>query len=644
MSQLEEDEALAAMAAVADAAEAEEAHRERGLRSASFAGGVVKPGQESKGVHASGFPIYTNLPSQLDADTMAKLQMPTSMAYTEEGAYDNTPAQKAEAEGLEMPSGMKYSEEGVYDHVQPMRGEEGYDDGQTEAASEVAKTAFDDPIVHESEMRRSFLQGRILEDPDRGKACLNCTTCPGFEEHYWRKVCKWCRCRRIDHKFLNEEKKIDLGQSLISTDETLAKMKQKYAWTPMGLNAEEIEAYFRSIPAINRPIIGTEGELFRRKQHWLQTPPHDMNWELCDQLTGRELEAIRKFDRARMREAFDIGDVMPCPDLARPDACAECYLKEDGTHWPYCSKFVDPAEQSKASKGGAPALPASRKTSANAFGLLDDMPDIKTMRRRKRESQGSAQASPARAARNAGADASAAAAAAQAAGEGGEEAEAAPPKQSGLMCRHCCLPLMVGELVVQVGRFTENEGYFHPRCVTCSLCGELLVDLRCYADVGWEERGQKGAEKKLFCGRHWADNRRPRCLACDETIHQEKHVFELNKPWHFRHFCCYICDANLTEHSSYVPRDGKPLCVKCFSEHIAEKCLACGEAINPTRDGGGKISVGDKHWHPPCFCCIGCKTPLQGKPCVPKGNLVYCKSCYKRVKRKMKKVTAAAEG
>jgi hypothetical protein len=80
----------------------------------------------------------------------------------------------------------------------------------------------------------------------------------------------------------------------------------------------------------------------------------------------------------------------------------------------------------------------------------------------------------------------------------------------------------------------------------------------------------------------------------------------------------------------------RPLCVQCFSEHIAERCLACGEAINPTRDGGGKISVGDKHWHPPCFCCVGCKAPLQGKPCVPKGNLIYCKSCYKRVKRKMK--------
>lgn len=38
----------------------------------------------------------------------------------------------------------------------------------------------------------------------------------------------------------------------------------------MGLNAAEIEAYFKSIPEINRPIIGTAGELFRRKQHWLQ--------------------------------------------------------------------------------------------------------------------------------------------------------------------------------------------------------------------------------------------------------------------------------------------------------------------------------------------------------------------------------------
>jgi hypothetical protein len=70
-------------------------------------------------------------------------------------------------------------------------------------------------------------------------------------------------------------------------------------------------------------------------------------------------------------------------------------------------------------------LPASRKTSANAFGLLDDMPDIKTMRRRKRESQGSAQASPAHAPRSPAPEAAAGAA---------PQAEPEPAKQSGRKC------------------------------------------------------------------------------------------------------------------------------------------------------------------------------------------------------------------
>jgi hypothetical protein len=195
-----------------------------------------------------------------------------------------------------MPATMKYSEEGIYDH-QPMRGEVRFPKRAAHPflAANVALTTpglsgcrrrvtqnrrprppqtwqrppceqeahgpcvaalttihriplltcipglnlSDDPIVHESEMRRSFLQGRVLEDDDRGKACLkygpdapfrftscsaalcvatvppsavspqidviptplphSCATCPGFEEHYWRKVCKWCRCKRIEY-------------------------------------------------------------------------------------------------------------------------------------------------------------------------------------------------------------------------------------------------------------------------------------------------------------------------------------------------------------------------------------------------------------------------------------------------------------
>ena len=89
---------------------------------------------------------------------------------------------------------------------------------------------------------------------------------------------------------------------------------------------------------------------------------------------------------------------------------------------------------------------------------------------------------------------------------------------------------MVGELAVAVDRFANGPEYFHPRCLICSQCGILLVDLRCFVDVGrvrvrasvsprphpmQEERSHRSAEQRLFCGRHWADNRKARCaLAC----------------------------------------------------------------------------------------------------------------------------------
>lgn len=91
----------------------------------------------------------------------------------------------------------------------------------------------------------------------------------------------------------------------------------------------------------------------------LQSPPHDTDWEFCDQLTALELNRFRKIDRQRLREALDIGEVILCPDLARPSACTECYLKEDGTHWPYCSKFRVDLAKAKTEKS-APTEPEVR--------------------------------------------------------------------------------------------------------------------------------------------------------------------------------------------------------------------------------------------------------------------------------------------
>jgi hypothetical protein len=47
---------------------------------------------------------------------------------------------------------------------------------------------------------------------------------------------------------------------------------------------------------------------------------------------------------------------------------------------------------------------------------------------------------------------------------------------------------------------------FHPRCFTCSVCQELLVDLTYCVYEG-----------KIYCERHYAENLKPRCHSCDEV-------------------------------------------------------------------------------------------------------------------------------
>ncbi len=148
---------------------------------------------------------------------------------------------------------------------------------------------------------------------------------------------------------------------------------------------------------------------------------------------------------------------------------------------------------------------------------------------------------------------------------------------AGARCRdaHTTIPAAsyVGEMVVSVSRLEGTGQYFHPQCFQCSHCGELLVDLRCFVDIGKEERSNPGAEARVFCGRHWAENHRQRCgqpppsacprpsltfsarrcFACDEVIHQRDHVFEFKKAFHMRHFCCAICDVSLTDSKTFVP-------------------------------------------------------------------------------------------
>lgn len=72
-------------------------------------------------------------------------------------------------------------------------------------------------------------------------------------------------------------------------------------------------------------------------------------------------------------------------------------------------------------------------------------------------------------------------------------------------CKKCSDELCMGDLCIVAPKLGENV-CFHPSCFQCSICQELLVDLTyCVRD------------DILYCERHYADQIKPRCAACDEV-------------------------------------------------------------------------------------------------------------------------------
>lgn len=72
-------------------------------------------------------------------------------------------------------------------------------------------------------------------------------------------------------------------------------------------------------------------------------------------------------------------------------------------------------------------------------------------------------------------------------------------------CRRCGGVLPEGQLGVIAPKFGEQVAW-HCACFTCDTCHELLVDLTYCVKDG-----------KIFCERHYAEQIKPRCAACDEV-------------------------------------------------------------------------------------------------------------------------------
>ncbi len=46
------------------------------------------------------------------------------------------------------------------------------------------------------------------------------------------------------------------------------------------------------------------------------------------------------------------------------------------------------------------------------------------------------------------------------------------------------------------------------------------------------------------------------------------------KQWHEECFCCAVCKKPIGN-QSFIPRDQEVVCVPCYEEHYAQRCLKC---------------------------------------------------------------------
>ncbi|KAM3869871.1 testin [Diretmus argenteus] len=134
---------------------------------------------------------------------------------------------------------------------------------------------------------------------------------------------------------------------------------------------------------------------------------------------------------------------------------------------------------------------------------------------------------------------------------------------------------------------------------------------------------------KLYCGRHYGDSEKPRCGGCDELIFSNEYTQAEDQNWHLKHFCCFDCDCVLAG-ETYVMEKDKPVCKPCYMKNYAMKCTACQAPVEPEAQ---RVSYGEHHWHadPECFRCSGCSKCLVGQRFMAVQGFLFCSvECKKK--------------
>ncbi|KAF9112897.1 hypothetical protein BGX27_002604 [Mortierella sp. AM989] len=120
------------------------------------------------------------------------------------------------------------------------------------------------------------------------------------------------------------------------------------------------------------------------------------------------------------------------------------------------------------------------------------------------------------------------------------------------------------------------------------------------------------------------------CAGCENPIQGESPVYALGQSWHEHHLACYQCKKPIQQSVGHVEKNGRVYCPKDFGELFLPKCRACGLPVEKEAVCAQDGKLQGK-WHAACFGCQTCRKPFPDKSFYVFGDAPYCRRHYHKL-------------
>ncbi|XP_069062444.1 LIM and cysteine-rich domains protein 1 isoform X2 [Pleurodeles waltl] len=337
----------------------------------------------------------------------------------------------------------------------------------------------------------------------KGVPCLKCRgICTGFEPHAWRKICRSCKCIPEEHG-LSSDAEDDRKIGLLLSDSEYSYLTARLKGGDGG------RIYKRNRMIITNPIVSRKDPTFNTITY--EWAPPGLNQKLATrymELIPKDMQPVAGtkgayFRRRQLARQLPIYDQDPsyCHNLSESELKSmEEFVKTFKSEALGVGEVAHPGQSPNPKEAGK----EQEKDSSASSKIADSTNGTGTDTHEKEEYN----------------------------------------------CELCKVAVPKDDLVVYADR-AGYERHWHPACFICCKCREPLVDLIYF----WKNNN-------VWCGRHYSEMVRSRCVACDEIIFSQDYEQAEGLTWHKKHFSCFDCEELLIGRPYVLDKD-VPLCGAC---------------------------------------------------------------------------------